>query len=217
MTDEKILPCPFCGSEATHETTEGVTDKIRHVVECSNEDCFLNIRSVTNTQPTKNTAIDVWNNRYPADHQNALDAAGRGGITTHAYRSHPKYPWFCKKCGYAEHERLKPTEPPKTTKTETEKLEAALKHQACYNRIREFSPKKDDQVCLDYMVIEQAAKAHLHYKREIDPLVRELHETVLEYEKTNIGEAKIPYMLQYRVLVQRILQIAAKLKEREEM
>lgn len=28
-------------------------------------------------------------------------------MPTHAYVAHPKYPWFCKDCGYPEHERLK--------------------------------------------------------------------------------------------------------------
>lgn len=30
-------------------------------------------------------------------------------LVTHDYNPHPKYPWFCADCGYAEHERLKHT------------------------------------------------------------------------------------------------------------
>lgn len=36
-----------------------------------------------------------------------LPAPEQPTVPTHAYVPHPKWPWFCKQCGYPEHEILK--------------------------------------------------------------------------------------------------------------
>lgn len=48
-----------------------------------------------------------WNNRGEAK---VLGAPPPVRLV-HDYRPHPKYPWFCDLCGYAEHEGLKHTRP----------------------------------------------------------------------------------------------------------
>jgi hypothetical protein len=51
----------------------------------------------------------------PVHHRH--DCPDRPRIPTHAYRPHPKWPWWCRDCGYPEHERLKhhPIAPPNTS------------------------------------------------------------------------------------------------------
>ena len=59
MSDKKLLPCPFCGSEAKLEAEPIGKGKFIYSVSCSNEEC-VTMRSY---RITEETAIDDWNNR----------------------------------------------------------------------------------------------------------------------------------------------------------
>jgi hypothetical protein len=41
----------------------------------------------------------------PVHHRH--DCSEQPRVPTHAYKPHPQAPWFCRECGYPEHERLK--------------------------------------------------------------------------------------------------------------
>jgi len=44
--------------------------------------------------------------RLSRELREASDEAYRNTETRHKYVPNPKYPWFCKHCGYAEHEQI---------------------------------------------------------------------------------------------------------------
>ena len=55
---DKLLPCPFCGGEAT--LVEDIyNDQLYNYVICSNDDCNAN----TGRCDTEDEAITKWNNR----------------------------------------------------------------------------------------------------------------------------------------------------------
>lgn len=47
--------------------------------------------------------------------QNVLSTRYERRTPTHPYEPHPKFPWFCKKCGYPESEALKHDQPERMT------------------------------------------------------------------------------------------------------
>jgi hypothetical protein len=60
MNVSKLLPCPFCGGEATHaKSVRGWK------VECEGRmgSCFMNMR--THYQTEKHLAYNAWNTRAP--------------------------------------------------------------------------------------------------------------------------------------------------------
>ncbi len=52
------------------------------------------------------------------------------------------------------------TRPPLETPQKVAGLGAALKHSACYSRVRSFCPEREDQICRDQRIIEEAAKKY---------------------------------------------------------
>ena len=62
MSDEKLLPCPFCGGEA--ELMRFPKCDRKYVVICENKQCMA---SVGNYSYTKEEAIKAWNTRKPME------------------------------------------------------------------------------------------------------------------------------------------------------
>lgn len=58
---EELLPCPFCGGEATLEEVTGMVDRIRWSPGCSTEDC-IGYQTMTTFQRQVD-AIKAWNRR----------------------------------------------------------------------------------------------------------------------------------------------------------
>lgn len=94
-----IEPCPFCGGEAAaHVSLDGAA-----WVQCRG--CGVE-QDLSRT--SRSEAIAAWNARFERD----MPRSARSGVAglaygLHAYIPHPKYPWFCKECGYSAHETLK--------------------------------------------------------------------------------------------------------------
>ena len=59
MTDQALLPCPFCGGKARIFNTSGERYCVEGVVGCT--DCCAEIGSDDSTDK----AVDAWNKRYP--------------------------------------------------------------------------------------------------------------------------------------------------------
>lgn len=69
-TNEELLPCPFCGSEAELVEFKVGPDWFRKLVCCTNHggfdghnECQLYLPSTAAYRSTKREAIDCWNTR----------------------------------------------------------------------------------------------------------------------------------------------------------
>lgn len=68
---ERLLPCPFCGSDAKHQERHNPMSRWRHSIDCCSSSCGMS----GPVAASKREALDLWNER-------ALSQAGAGGVLT---------------------------------------------------------------------------------------------------------------------------------------
>lgn len=62
MTEEKLLPCPFCGAKPTiHKNRDSMGQCV--VIRCENNDCVTR-DLITVEKFNMKLAIDAWNTRH---------------------------------------------------------------------------------------------------------------------------------------------------------
>ena len=69
MTDEKLLKCPFCGTDATYTDGEAPNGDTIFFIGCKQRGCVAYFLDNNNYFYSLENAIEMWNRRFDDEHE----------------------------------------------------------------------------------------------------------------------------------------------------